>query len=180
MKAPLAILLSALAAGCSSSIPSRPMADLIGQPFPSVRGEGLDNKPWALPADLAGKPALLLIGYRQNAQFDIDRWMLGILMAKTPVAMYEIPTISGLLPGLVGNQIDSGMRGGIPPEAWSSVITVYADAHHIERFTGTELGNNARVLLLDANGTVVWAADRGYLPQLALELDARVRSMTPP
>jgi len=91
--------------------------------------------------------------------------------------MYELPTISGLVPGLIGNQIDSGMRGGIPPEAWSSVITVYSDAHIIERFTGTELGNNARVLLIDSAGKVVWAADRGYLPQLALELDARVRSL---
>jgi hypothetical protein len=165
-----------IAAGCSSTTKVDP-ATLIGKTFPSVRGETLEGKPRTLPADFAGKPALVFIGYKQFTQFDIDRWMVAMLQMSTPVAMYELPTISGLVPGLFANQIDDGMRKGIPQELWASVITVYGDADTLEAFTGTENPMPARVLLLDAQGKVLWFHDRGFSPILAQELDTKIRAL---
>ena len=35
----------------------------------------------------AGKPALLFVGFKQDTQFDIDRWMIALTMLK---AFYRI------------------------------------------------------------------------------------------
>jgi hypothetical protein len=173
----LAIIAAAvLLTGCSSPIKVDP-ASLIGKTFPTVRGETLEKQPRTLPTDVAGKPALLFVGYKQSTQFDIDRWMVGILQLKTPIAFYEVPTIAGMLPGMFANQIDNGMRGGIPKELWASVITVYRDADRIEAFTGTENPMPARVILLDATGKVLWFHDRGFSPVLLQELDAKIRGL---
>ena len=173
----LAIIAAALIlTGCSSPIKVDP-ASLIGKTFPTVRGETLEKQPRTLPTDVAGKPALLFVGYKQSTQFDIDRWMVGILQLKTPIAFYEVPTIAGMLPGMFANQIDDGMRGGIPKELWAGVITVYRDAGRIEAFTGTENPMPARVILLDATGKVLWFHDRGFSPVLLQELDAKIRGL---
>lgn len=173
---PVLALLTLPLAACSTPARVDPAA-VVGATFPTVRGDGLDGKAWTLPADLAGKPALIFVGFKQNTQFDIDRWMLALTMLETPVDVYEVPTISGMIPGLFGNAIDGGMRQGIPREAWKTVITVYRDAGRIEAFTGAEPGLPARVLLLDREGRVLWFHDRGFLPGLAKELDAKVRSL---
>jgi hypothetical protein len=91
-------------------------------------------------------------------------------MAKVTVAVREVPTIKGLVPGVFAGMIDGGMRRGIPEEDWGAVITVYGDAGEIVGLTGNENPNNARVLLLDEKGRVIWFHDRGYSPRLALEI----------
>jgi hypothetical protein len=158
-------------------------SSIVGQRFPSVTGESLDGRARTIPDDLLSdadtRPALLLVGYKQFTQFDIDRWMVGVLQLQTPVEMVEIPTIAGMVPGLFAKQIDEGMRGGIPKELWASVVTVYSDADKIQSFTGTANPMPARVLLLDSVGRVVWFHDRGFSPVLAQELDAKVRNMSP-
>ena len=70
------------------------------------------------------------------------------------------------------------MRRGIPEEDWGAVITVYGDAGEIVRLTGNENPANARVLLLDETGKVIWYHDRGYSPRLVLEIANLVSSGT--
>lgn len=157
----LCLLFASLSFGCGSVTPNR---NPVGETFPTVRGTSLAGADWALPADLAGAPAVLLIGYVQNAQFDLDRWMVGIDQLAIPVRYFEIPTIDGLVPGLFAGSIDDGMRRGIPNELWGGVITVYGDADRIVALTGDENPNNGRIALLDANGRIVWFHDRGFSP----------------
>lgn len=174
-KALLALVLPGLLIGCASKYPNR---NPVGETFPSVQATALDQKKWNLPADLAGKPALLLVGYKQDAQFDIDRWLNGVAQFETPVRVIELPTINSPVPKLYKGYIDEGMRGGIPEQDWGSVITVYGDAKSVVRMTGNEEGRlNARVLLLDAQGRVVWFQDHGYSARLMKELDAKIREM---
>ncbi len=163
------VALLALAGGCASTVPNRTP---VGERFPSVRGESLDGKEYRLPEDLAGKKAVLLVGYVMETQFDLDRWLLGLAQAEVGVPVYEVPTIEGLLPGVFAGAIDSGMRSGIPSEDWAVVVTVYADAGDIVAFTGNDRPRNGRILLLDETGKVLWFHDRGYSARLALELKA--------
>ncbi len=175
--APLAslALAAALAAGCSSTHPRRTP---LGEPFPAVVGESLAGERVALPEDLAGEPAILLLGYVQDAQFDLDRWILGLVQLETPVRVIEVPTIEGLVPGLFAGRIDEGMRGGIPAEDWGVVVTVYGEgAERVAEWTGTEGPRNGRVLLLDAEGRVAWFHDRGYSATKVAELDALAREL---
>lgn len=169
----LAVALAAVAAttGCTSPIPRR---DPTGEPFPTVAGRSLADDPITLPDDLAGEPALLVVGYVQDAQFDIDRWLLGLIQGDVAVRTLEVPTVRGLVPGLIRGTIDGGMRGGIPEAYWGDVVTVYGDAEAIAAFTGTERPRNARVLLLDPEGRVVWFHDEGYAAPLVPTLSAAV------
>lgn len=160
---------------CSATIENR---DPLGARFPDVSGEGLDGRTWHLPEDLAGEPAILLVGYVQEAQFDLDRWLLGLLQAGTPGRVLEVPTVDGFVPGLIDDRIDAGMRSGIPSEDWGSVVTIYrSDARRVVEATGNERPRNGRIVLLDGQGRVAWFHDRGYSAQRLLELDARARSL---
>ncbi|MAD89569.1 MAG: hypothetical protein CMK64_07665, partial [Pseudoalteromonas sp.] len=53
-------------------------------------------------------------------------------------------------------------RRGIPKELWGGVITIYEDGEKIQAFTGNENPNNARVMLLDKNGKIIYFYDRGF------------------
>ena len=167
-------ILCLLLTGCRPEIPrQQPVSSL----FPDVQGTSLKGENYVIPEDFTGTPTLLLIGYIQESQFDIDRWLLGLVQLGTPIAVREIPTVRGLVPRLIANKIDSGMRSGIPEEDWGTVITVYKDADIIANFLGTEAPFNARVALLDAEGKVIWFHDRGYSATLMSELDQIVRSL---
>lgn len=174
--APFAALLTIVTSsgGCQGPIENR---DPVGETFVSVEGLSLTGEERRLPEDLAGSPAVLLVGYVQEAQFDLDRWLLGLAQVESPVAIYEVPTIEGLVPGLLSGTIDDGMRSGIPQEDWPTVITVYDDAGRIIDQTGQENPRNGRVMLLDGTGTIVWFHDRGYSASKMLELDGRARAL---
>ena len=168
----LSLLAVTLTAACAVRSPSR---NPVGEVFPSVEARRLDDRVLSLPVDLAGRPAVLLVGYDQGAQFDADRWLLGLLQLDLDVSIYEVPTIPGALVGLFSERIDSGMRSGIPSEDWGVVATAYGDAGEaIESFTGSEGPRNMRVLLLDSTGVVRWFHDRGYSAGTLLRLKVAV------
>ena len=64
---------------CSSPIPNR---NPIGESFPVVRGESLNGDAVELPSAVSGEPAILMVGYVQGTQFDLDRWTLGFAQAE--------------------------------------------------------------------------------------------------
>lgn len=166
-----AIVLSAVS--CSTTQPRR---DPTGEVFPTVRGTALDGTEVVFPDVGRGAPLLLLVGYEQDAQFDIDRWLLGLSDGSVDVRVFEVPTIDGMIPRMISGTIDAGMRRGIPHEDWGGVVTLYGDAAAVVALTGDENGLTARVVLLDRDGRVVFFHDRGYsvgsLGRLREALDA--------
>jgi hypothetical protein len=162
----LAIFISLLSA-CSTPYTNQ---SVKGQVFPSITGQTLEKKALAIPADLKQEMVLLLIGYKQDSQFDIDRWLIGLDMTNTIVDVYELPTIQGMFPRMFSPVINNGMRKGIPKELWKGVVTVYEDGEKVQAFTGNENGNNARVVLLNKDGLIVYFYDRGFSVQALNEL----------
>ena len=159
MKTISLLLATLLLCACSTHYPNR---NPVNEVFPTVTGNNLQQETIELPSHLKGEQALLLLGYKQNSQFDIDRWLIGLDMTNTKVKVYEIPTIQGFLPKLFSEQIDNGMRKGIPSALWKIVITVYENGDLIQAFTGNENPNNARVVLLDEKGNVHYFYDQGF------------------
>ena len=159
MKILLAFVLLMFTASCTKDIKNRKTE---GEIFPTVTGNSLSGKKWNLPKDFSSKKTLLLIGYKQNTQFDIDRWLIGLNARNVKVDLYEIPTVSGLIPYMISDKIDSGMKSGIPEKLWPIVITVYEDADKIIGFTGNENGLNARIILLNAKHKVIFQHDKGF------------------
>lgn len=162
--------------GCSTTMPRR---DPTGEIFPLVRGQSLEKERIEIPAAFAGGPAVLLIGYKQSAQFDIDRWLMGLIQTELRAQIVEIPTIPGLVPSLASSWIDDGMRSGIPREDWGSVITLYGRAAKpVAALTGTANGQRARIIVLDAMGKVVWFDDEGYSARKAIAVSNLVAGLS--
>jgi len=161
-----------LVSSCSTTLTNR---DPVGEQFPAVSGESLEGKAESLPL---GEPTVLLVGYVQDAQFDADRWLVGLLQATPPVRILEVPTLVGLFPRAIAGTIDNGMRSGIPSEDWQSVVTLYGeDSDRVLAFTGNEKPRNIRVLLVDASGQVRWFHDRGFSAGKLLELEAAAKEL---
>lgn len=163
-------------AACSTTYDRR---DPTGEVFPTVVGESLAGEPVELPTAFRGAPVVLLVGYAQETQFDLDRWLLGLTDSGARIAVREVPTIPGLAPRAFAGWIDSGMRRGIPEEDWGAVVTLYADAAPVARFTGNRDGLPGRVLLLDAEGRVVFFHDRGYGVGALKQLLAAAAALSP-
>ncbi len=153
------IMIAALLVGCATTYTNR---NPVGEMFPNVSGESLEQKEIQMPEYFKGNQTVLLIGYKQDSQFDIDRWLIGLDMTETKVKVFELPTIQGMLPRMFSTFIDNGMRKGIPKELWGGVITIYADGDMIQEFTGNENPNNTRVILLNEEGKVIYFYDRGF------------------
>jgi hypothetical protein len=146
-------------AGCSTTYINR---NPVGEMFPTVSGESLEKTEIEMPKYFSGSKTILLLGYKQDSQFDIDRWLIGLDQTKTEAKVYELPTIQGMVPRMFSTFIDNGMRKGIPKELWGGVITIYRDGKIVQEFTGNENGNNARVLIIDEDGKVIYFYDRGF------------------
>jgi hypothetical protein len=145
--------------------------------FPTVETKTLDGQKITLPDYLAGQPAILIVGYLQEAQFDIDRWLYSLIENKIDVPVYEVPTISGLVPRFLSETINKGMQSGIPSEDWPSVATVYQDADQIVSVLGNQNPQNGQVVLLNATGRIVWNHNRGYSPRTMLKLISKLKKM---
>lgn len=148
-----------LFSACTTTYPNK---NPTGENFPTVKGKSLAGKEWILPQDLAGEAVILLLGYKQEAQFDIDRWLIGLDAKQVKLPIFEIPVLAGIIPKMIQDRIDKGMQRGIPSELWKVVITVYEDGQKLVETTGNENPNNARVLLLDKKGQIVWFHDQGF------------------
>lgn len=160
-----------LVSGCSTNYANQ---SLVGKTFPAVSGQNLEEQRVNIPQDFNEELTLLLIGYKQNSQFDIDRWLIGLDMTKTDVAVYEVPTIQGLFPRMFSTLINNGMRAGIPKPLWKGVITVYQDGDKVQAFTGNEDPNNARVILLNKAGKIIYFYDDGFSVAALNELKTMV------
>jgi len=151
--------LLALLFSCSSTYPNKVV---IGEILPSFTGKTLSREKVRFPDLIKGKPSLLLIGYKQNSQFDIDRWLIGLEMMNITFPVFEIPVLAPWFPTFLQKKIDSGMRSGIPNQLWKQVVTVYEDANVVKKFVGNENPLNARVLLIDKDGRILIQFDNGF------------------
>ena len=170
-----------LGSGCQMAPKAIQNQSPVGKVLPQVQGQTLSGDATKLPGKFAGEPVVLLIGYLQSSQFDIDRWTYGLITTDTPAKIAEVPAIPGLVPSLFSGWIDDGMRSGIPEEDWPAVITAYGSSgRRLANFTGTTGGRNARVLLLDKDGVVRWFWDQGFSAARLLELQNTAQTLATP
>jgi hypothetical protein len=159
MRLSITLVLIILLSACSNTYPNK---DIVGNALPIMTGETLEKQVVELPTIFKEPLTLLLIGYKQDSQFDIDRWLIGLDMTQTNINVYEIPAIQGMFPRMFKPFINNGMRAGIPKELWKGVITLYKDGEAMQYFTGNESANNARVMLVNNKGIVEYFYDRGF------------------
>ena len=141
--------------------------NIIGESFPTVAGSALSGERVHLPADLAGAPAVLLVAYRRGTQADIDRWSAFLGREAPGLKALELPVIPALVWRPLATWIDGGMRGGVPRESWSRVVTLYEDGRPVRDFLGDSIGSAAIAVVLDETGVVRWIERSGFAPERA-------------
>lgn len=151
---------------------------IVGHRFPEVAGTALSGEVVRFPLDLAGSPALLLCAYRRGTQTDVDRWAAFAARELPGLAVYELPIIPALVWRPLQGWIDGGMRGGVPPAQWARVVTLYEDGRRAKEFIGDGGGWRAQVVLLDADGVVMFHDTGGYRDVTAAALAAVVAALT--
>ena len=143
------------------AVPPR-AASPLGWRFPAVAGSSLAGVRVAIPSDLAGAPALLLVAYRRGSQADVDRWQAFAGDRLPGMYRLEVPVIPRLIFRPLAGWIDGGMRGGVPRDLWDGVVTIYEDGAVVRRFLGDHGGLAAHAVLLDQEGVVRWFEAGGF------------------
>lgn len=127
--------------------------------FPTMRGNTVNGAPRVLPRDFAGRLNVVLIAYTQDQQYDVDSWtsFLDRLRAEQPdLGIYEVPVVRRY-PYLQRKLLDYWMYTGIPdPAVRDRTITLYTDVDAFNRALNLPGPQSIYVLLVDANGTVLW------------------------
>ena len=171
----LAFPLALITGACTTTYPNR---NPVGEMFPKVTGETLEKEEVTLPTEYEGAPALYMVGYIQETQFDLDRWTIGLVQTNFPCRIVEVPAIPGAIPSMMKGTIDDGMRKGIPSEDWGNVITLYGgNAKPVAEFTGNQNARNGRIMLIDKDGRVQWFWDQGFSAKRLMELDKLAKEL---
>ena len=66
------------------------------------------------------------------------------------------------------------MRKGIPKSLWKGVVTVYGDGEKVQELTGNENSSNARVVLLNKAGEILYFYDQGFAVDALNNLKTRL------
>jgi hypothetical protein len=133
---------------------------IINKPFPKLVAETLAKKAIEFPKDVKGKPTIILIAFKREAQTFIDPWSAAILKKypQDEVNYYEIPMISGGYK-LFSRFIDGGMRGGVPLDLHDNVATYYGSLDNYIDYLKIKKNGNCYLFLLDKNGNIIHHAE---------------------
>jgi hypothetical protein len=152
------------ARAADQSKPAGPLA--IGDAFPRLEAEFLSGRKAVLPDAVAGKSALVMMGFTYDSRFEIEKWAEHVRQeyrANDRVTFFEVPVIGGM--GRMAKWfIDSGMRKGTPKELHENVITVYGGADRWKQAMGFSQAQEdaAYLALLGPDGRVRWLHRGGF------------------
>lgn len=130
----------------------------FSQALPHMEATDLNGRTLNIPQDLAGSPPLLIFGFEEEQQAEIDRLLPLIETAKAEapgLRVWELPLIDD--PGPVERLIvETGMRAGIPGEATRGrVVTLYVkDRKAFAAALGLGPEQIVYIVALGANGDV--------------------------
>ena len=147
--------------------------------FPRVTGINLLGDEVRLPDGFEGDINLVVVGFVQEHQKDIDTWIAalpGLLAAGSSLRLYEVPVIyRASAPFRLW--VNNGMHYGIPdPVARKRTITVYADQGKFVESVGASGLDRIHALLVDKSGRIIWRTQGPADPTSIAELTSLLKS----
>jgi hypothetical protein len=142
--------------------------------FPEVRGSNLEGREFALPSDFEGEVNLVFIAFKRGQQELVDTWLplaKDLTVRYGGLRYYELPTIHKTN-AAVRWFINNGMRRGIEDvHARESTITLYIDKDPFREALGLAHEDTIYVLLVDAQGRVLWKTEGKHTGEHASEIE---------
>ncbi|HEY1262406.1 MAG TPA: hypothetical protein VGF06_02720 [Terriglobales bacterium] len=137
------------------------------QSIPHVTAKSLNGKVVTLPADFAGKPAVLIVGFSKAGGEQCGPFARRLAKEQPgPVGhgllIYQIAMLESA-PRLIRGLIVHGIRGGVPQGAQDRFLPLFEDENQWKQVAGFTRSDekDAYLLLVDPDGTVRW---RGHGP----------------
>ena len=137
------------------------------QAIPSTAAETLSGKHVVLADAVRGHTAVLVAGFSHEGGMKVGEWMKALRgdSAFATVGVYEIAMLEGA-PGIFRGMIKSGMRRGMTPAEQEHALVMTQDQEQWKKFFGVADDKDPYVVLLNANGDVLW---RGHGPAGTVE-----------
>src|SRR3954470_15949261 len=153
----------------------------VGDPLPRLTGHLLTGSEAVLPQALAGKVALIAMGFTYKSRFPVEAWAdwyRATIDWTTAVTFLEVPMIGGA--ATLGRWfIDRGMRKGTPAELHDQVLTVYGGTGEWKKrlLYSAAHENDAYLIAVDREGIVRWVHHGAFEQWRADELHAVLTSL---
>lgn len=118
--------------------------------LPQLHGRDLTGAARTLPDDLAGTPAVLLVGFAEVHQAVLDLWFEVLDGVDVPVL--EVP-VAPTRSHVFARFIEGGMVPGVPAARHATTVVVYTDVGALVGALGLA-GPVPAAVALDADGAV--------------------------
>lgn len=143
------------------------VAEGVGQSIPHVAAVSLKGSPVSLPSDLAGKPAILIIGFSREGGEQCG--LFARKLAKEPdvidgkATVYEIAMLESV-PRLIRPMILHSMRGDIPKNEQSRFLPLVHDEKAWKQAAGftKSAEGDAYLLIVGPDGTIRFSGHGKY------------------
>jgi hypothetical protein len=151
---------------------------VINKVFPKLSAETLSKKAIEFPKDVKGKPTIIVIAFKREAQDQIDPWLAAISkkFKNKEINYYEIPMMSGGYK-IISGIIDGGMRGGVPPALHDFVASYYGNLDNYISYLNIKKDKNCYLFLLDKNGIIKFKTESAINANKLQELEKNVAAL---
>jgi len=151
---------------------------VINKVFPKISAETLSKKAIEFPKDVKGKPTVIMIAFKRDAQDQIDPWQQAISKKykSKEINYYEIPMMSGGLK-IISGIIDGGMRGGVAPALHDFVASYYGNLDNYISYLNVNKDKNCYLFLLDKNGIIKFKTESTINAAKMQELETNISTL---
>ena len=151
---------------------------VINKVFPKLSAETLSKKAIEFPKDVKGKPTIIVIAFKREAQDQIDPWLAAISkkFKNKEINYYEIPMMSGGYK-IISGIIDGGMRGGVPRALHDFVASYYGNLDNYISYLNIKKDKNCYLFLLDKNGIIKFKTESTINANKLQELEKNVAAL---
>jgi hypothetical protein len=135
-------------------------APVCAQTVPHTEAETLSEKKIVLPDFVAGRPAVLIVGFSHASSSPTKEWAQRVAAdypSDAKLACLQVPILAGA-PRMVRGMIRHGMKKDIPKEKYDRVALVFKDEDAWKKAADFDHSHSddAYILLLDASGNIRW------------------------
>jgi len=148
--------LTALVSLMSSGATAQSRVLRVGDAFPYFSAQTVTGKPLVLPEAASGKTALVVFTFGRASGKDGQTWNLRLAKDfQNPVPNYTI-IFAESVPKMFQGRALSGIKSGMPQEMQNRAVLQLKDEQKWRTILGVKNDGRAYLLLLGADGLVVW------------------------
>jgi len=151
----------------------------VGDALPHVSGQTLSGKQLALPADAAGKPAIVSFSFSKAGGKDSGLWSDHVEKDFPAVGRPYTLMMIEAAPKFVRGMIISGSKKGMSTAAQDRCIAMEKDEDVWKQRIGFTKDDRAYVFLLGPDGRIRWRSSGAYSDADYMVLKNEVSKMHP-